>query len=142
MTSSLRNTLGSVSLVIGCSLYSSSNVLGHGWRMSPNPSWALLFCAVGLMLCVLGVLVTAECPNRRDLIGMMKAMFLLGSLTLLGTLCMAVAHPFFDLDNQSWGAIPPPGLIFGAMYGAVSVTAMLAFEIWEQQSGATCDLLR
>jgi len=142
MTSGLRNTLGSTSLVIGCCLYASSNVIGHGWNMSPDPSRALLFSAVGMMLCVLSVLVTPECPDRRELVGIMKAVFLLGSLSLLATLSIAVAHPFFDLENQSWGAIPPPGLIFGILYGAVSVTAVLALQIWEQQSGAICDLLR
>jgi hypothetical protein len=142
MTSSLRNTLGSASLVIGCCLYASSNVIGHGWNIAPDPSRALLFSAVGMMLCGLSVLVTPEGSDRQELVSIMKAVFLLGSFTLVATLCMAVAHPFVDLDNQSWGAIPPPGLIFGALYGAVSVTAVLALQIWEQQSGAICDLVR
>jgi hypothetical protein len=142
MKSALRNTLGSASLVVGCCLYASSNVIGQGWSMAPDPSRALLFSAAGMMLCVLSVLVTPECPDRQELVGIMKAVFLLGSFSLLATLSIAVAHPFFDLDNQSWGAIPPPGLIFGTLYGAVSVTAVLALQIWEQQSGTVCDLVR
>jgi drug/metabolite transporter (DMT)-like permease len=141
MTSSLRNTLGSVSLVVGCCLYASSNVIGHGWDIAPNPSRALLLSAVGMMLCGLSVLITPASVDRRELVSIMKAVFLFGSFSLLATLCMAVAHPFFDLDNQSWGAIPPPGLIFGALYGAISVTAVVALQLWEQQSGIVCDFV-
>ena len=142
MTSKLRDTLGSFSLVIGCCLYASSNVIGHGWNIAPDPCRALMLSAVGMMLCVLAVVITPGCPDRCELVSIMKAVFLLGSFSLVVTLGMAVAHPFSDLDNQSWGAIPPPGLIFGALYGAVSVTAALALQIWEQQSGARYDFIR
>jgi hypothetical protein len=138
----LRNTMGSVSLVIGCCLYASSNVIGHGWNIAPDPSKALLFSAAGMLLCVLAVVITPECLDRCELVSIMKAVFLLGAFSLIATLGMAVAHPFFDLDNQSWGAIPPPGLIFGALYGSVSVTAVLALQIWEQQDGTVYEFTR
>jgi hypothetical protein len=143
MTSTpLRNTLGSALFVVGCSLYASSNVLGHGWNTAPDPSKALLVSAAGMMMCVLSLLVMPDSSDRREVINMMKAVFAIGCVSLLATLVLAVVHPFFDLYNQSWGAIPPPQIIFGAMYGAISVTAVLAIQMWEQQDRAVCDLVR
>ena len=140
MRGSLQQTLSSVSLVIGCCLYASSNVIGHGWNIAPDPPCALLFSAVGMMLCCLSVLITPHCSDRREFVSIIKAVFLLGSFSLLITLAMAVVHPFFDLYNESWGAIPPPGLIFGALYGVISVTAVLALALWEQHNGAVLEI--
>ncbi len=136
MTSSARSVLGSLSIVAGSCIYTSSNMVGHGWEVHPDPVRGLLLASAGMLMCVLAMVLMPEGCSRRDVINLLKAVLILGSFSLIVTLVMAVVHPFYDLNNARWGAIPPPNMIFGALYGVVSIGAMLALELWENSKPA------
>lgn len=133
MRSSVKNSLGSVALVTGCCIYLSSNLVGHGWELPPNPLQGFLVAACGMMLCGLATALTPDAESRRDVCGILKAVLLLGAFTLLVTLAGGAFRPFFDLNNARWGAVPPPGMIFGAFYGVVSLAGIISLEAWEHE---------
>ncbi len=134
MNGTMRSLIGSLSMVAGACIYTSSNMVGNGWEIRPDPVRGLLLASAGMMMCVLAMVLMPEGCTRRDILNLLKAVLILGSFSLIATLGMAVVQPFYDLNNTRWGAIPPPNIIFGALYGVVSIGAMLALELWEHRS--------
>ncbi len=133
MTSTKRSLISSLSMVAGSCIYTSSTMIGHGWQIRPDPVRGLLLASAGIMMCVLAMVLMPEGCTRRDVVNLLKAVLILGSFSLIATLALAVILPFYDLNNTRWGAIPPPNMIFGALYGVVSIGAMLALEFWERK---------
>ncbi len=130
---SLRESLSSITLVLGCCVYLASNLIGRGWELQPNPMEGLLIAAAGIMLCGFALALTPYAESRRDVFAILKAVLVLGGFSLLATGGSAAVCPFYDIANARWGAIPPPGIIFGSCYGVISFAGLLAIDLWEQE---------
>ena len=114
--------------VYGAVLFLGSNLLGHGIAYRPNPAQGLLVAGGGMLICALGVSQVRGSEWERHARTALRCVLRAGSLTLLGTLGFAVLQPFHDLYNLRWGATPPPTLLFGIAYGAVSLYGTLMVD--------------
>jgi hypothetical protein len=112
----------------GAVLFLGGNLLGHGIAYRPDPIQGLLVAGVGMLVCAVGVSRTRGAESERHVLAALRWLLTVGGLTLLGTLGSAVLWPFHDLYHLRWGATPPPTLLFGIVYGTVSLCGALAVD--------------
>jgi hypothetical protein len=112
----------------GAVLFLGSNLLGHGIAYRPDPIQGLLVAGAGLLICALGVSRTRGSESECQVLAALRWLLTVGALTLLGTLGFAALRPLFDLYGLRWGATPPPTLLFGIVYGTVSLCGTLTVD--------------
>jgi hypothetical protein len=112
----------------GAVLFLGSNLLGQGIAYRPDPTQGLLVAGAGMLICAMGVSRTRGSELERHVLAALRWLLTAGALTLLGTLGSAVLRPFYDLNGLQWGATPPPTLLFGIVYGTVSLCGTLIVD--------------
>ncbi len=137
MKSGRRDSLGSLWIAFGSLIYLGSNLVGYGWRFHPDPMRGLLLAAMGMMLCSFALALAPDVESRGNTCMYLKVVLVLGGGSLLLSLGGQAVRPFYDLFNARWGAIPPPAMIFGPIYGLVSLGGLMGIELWSAKHMAT-----
>jgi len=112
-------------LLYGCGLYLASNMVGQGLGMPSDPRAGLMAAAAGVLMCGLSIVRCKGSEQMRVFVAVLRAALLAGFTSFVITLVAAAMRPFFDLNNSRWGAIPPPWLIFSAVYGVTSLVGSI-----------------
>jgi len=110
-------------VLYGCALYLASNVIGQGLGVPAEPRAGLMAAAAGLLICGLSIARCSSSKQMCSIVAVFRAALLVGFASFVVTLAVAAVRPFYDLNNVRWGAIPPPWLLFSAIYGISSLIA-------------------
>jgi len=110
-------------LLYGCALYLASNIVGQGLGVPAEPRAGLMAAAAGLLICVLSIARCSSSKQMCSIVAAFRAALLVGFASSVVALAAAAVRPFYDLNNVKWGAIPPPWLLFSAIYGISSLIA-------------------
>lgn len=118
---------GFLSLALGATFLLASNVVGHGVYIKPDPRGALLLAAAGLLFFALA---HNRAHHWRDtFVRILQLVLALGAFSIVAALVGGALREFRRMASQEWGAIPPPQLIFGAIYAVASLAALLGISI-------------
>jgi hypothetical protein len=118
-------------LLYGCGLYLASNVIGQGLGVPADPRAGLMAAAVGLLICGLSIARCSSSERMRSIVAAFRTALLVGFASSVVALAAVAVRPFYDLNNAKWGSIPPPWLIFSAIYGISSLIATVGVN-WFQ----------
>ncbi len=122
---------GTISLTLGTAFLLASNVMGHGVCIKPDPRGALLLAAAGLLFFVIADHHTQQW--REKFLRIMQLLLALGTFSVVAAFVVRDLQEFHRMAPQDWGAIPPPQLIFSAIYALASLVALLGISINAQQ---------
>jgi hypothetical protein len=118
---------GIISLSLGTIILLASNLIGHGLGAKPDPRKALLLAAIGLLLFVIADKHSKQWHEK--FLSVLRVVLALGTFSVVAAFVAGDLQEFHRVAFQDWGAIPPPQLIFSAVYALASLAALLGMNI-------------
>jgi len=123
-------------VLYGCALYLASNIVGQGLGVPAEPRAGLMAAAAGLLICVLSIARCSSSKQMCSIVAVFRAALLVGFASSVVALAAAAVRPIYDLNNVKWGAIPPPWLLFSAIYGISSLIATQGVKWFQSREWA------
>jgi len=124
---------GLISLFLGTAFLVASNLAGHGVGIKPDPRSGLMLAAIGLLFFVIADKHSKDW--REKFLGVLQLVLALGTFSVIAAFVVRDLQEFHQMAFQDWGAIPPPQLIFSAIYALASLATLLGITI-RTHSGA------